>query len=390
MTSPAAVLIDQPDALLDVCAALQSLDWVALDTEFLREDTYYPRLCLLQLGWPDGVVCIDPLRIPDLAPLFAALARPTLLKVLHACRQDLEVLHHLSGQVIAPIFDTQIAAPLLGLPEQLGYGALVERRLGLSIDKAHTRADWSRRPLPAAWLDYAGDDVRHLAALYPGLRDELIARERLGWLEAPFARLVDPASFIIDPDHAWQRLRGAERMNPRQRGALARITAWRERTAREVDRPRGWLIKDESLLDIARALPMDREALGSIRGLSERVVGRYCEALLREIAAGTEQPLSQEASPRRPQSSARAEARVDAAMAVVRLLAAEADVNPSLLASRKSLELWLEGEEESGWLDGWRGSILARGLNDFRNGRLVLRIGPEGLELAPVETESLA
>lgn len=375
-------LIDTEAGLLDVAQSLASQEWVAVDTEFLREETYFAKLCLLQLAWPTRVVCIDPLALPRLEPLWEALARPTLLKVLHACRQDLEIFAQKSGSAMTPVFDTQVAAPLLGLPEQMSYAALVERRLGINLDKAHTRADWSKRPLPAAWLDYAADDVRHLAALYPGLRADLEARGRLEWLAAEFIELAASAARITAPEEAWQRLRGTERLNPRQRGALVQLAAWRERTARDLDRPRGWMLKDESLVDIARALPKDAEALRGIRGLNDKVLGRHGSAILAAVAAGSATPVNAEAGPRRG-SPFEDDALVDAVMAVVRILANEAEVNPSLLANRKALEAWLMGEAPADWLSGWRGNILAQGLNDFRAGRLGLQVGPRGLELVP-------
>jgi len=373
-------LVSTPDALGDLCRRLDALEWVALDTEFLREETYYPRLCLLQVGWPDGVACVDPLAGLDPMPLFEALMRPGLIKVLHASRQDLEMLGYLCGRVPAPIFDTQIAAPLLGLPEQMGYAALVERRLGIQLDKAHTRADWARRPLPPAWIEYAADDVRHLAAIFPALRAELAERGRLDWLEPEFARLADVSTYQVDPAEAWRRLKGTERLNPRQRGALAALAEWRERTAQTADRPRGWILKDETLVDIARALPADREALAGIRGLPERTLGRHAEALLAAVAAGRSLPGNAGVAPRRAALTGPQEALIDAAMAVVRLAAARADINPSLLASRKQLELWVAGETEGDeLLDGWRAAILRAPLTALREGRLGLRASPTGL-----------
>jgi ribonuclease D len=379
--SPIQVVTTAP-ALADLTRQLAQLDWVALDTEFLREETYYPQLCLLQVGWPGHAVCVDPMAGVDLSPLFAALCRPGLLKVLHASRQDLELLHHCTGSVPAPVFDTQLAAPLIGLPEQMGYAALVESRLNLQLEKAHTRADWSRRPLPEAWLAYAADDVRHLCALYPGLRDELARRGRLAWLEPEFARLAEPSAYVVEPAQAWRRLKGTERLNPRQRGALVALAEWRERTAQSADRPRGWILKDDALLDIARASPTDREALSGIRSLPERTLGRHAEALLAAVAAGRAEPVAVTASVRRTALDVAQEALVDVAMGLIRLIAARADINPALLASRRHLERWVAGDEEvdQELLEGWRAALLAGPLTALREGRLALRAGAQGLE----------
>jgi len=373
-------LIDSSAGLHDLCRRLEPLAWVAMDTEFLREETYYPKLCLLQLGWPGGLACVDPLAGLDLTPLVTALMRPDLLKVLHACRQDLEMLGHLWGAVPGPIFDTQLAAPLLGFPEQMGYAALVERRLGIQLDKAHTRADWTRRPLPPAWLEYAADDVRHLAAIFPSLQAELAERGRLAWLRPEFARLAELSAYQIDPVDAWRRLKGTDRLNPRQRGAVVALAEWRERTAQSADRPRGWILKDETLIDIARALPADREALAGIRGLPERTLARHGESLLAAVAAGRT-VAGTPVAPRRAPLDECHEALVDAAMAVVRLAAARADINPALLASRRQLELWVAGEAvDDGLLEGWRAAILRAPLMALREGRLGLRAGLAGLE----------
>jgi ribonuclease D len=380
MSTQPIELVSTQDAVSDLSRRLAALEWVALDTEFLREETYYPRLCLLQLGWPGGVACVDPLLGLDLEPLVRALVRPELLKVWHASRQDLEMLAHLWGSVPAPLFDTQLAAPLVGLPEQMGYAALVERRLGIQLDKAHTRADWTRRPLPPAWLEYAADDVRHLAAIFPGLRDELARRGRLAWLEPEFSRLADRSAYQVDPAEAWRRLKGTERLNPRQRGAVVLLAEWRERTAQAADRPRGWILKDETIIDIARALPADREALAGIRGLPERTLARHGEALLAAVAAGRSVPGSP-AGLRRAPLGEEQEALVDAAMAVVRLAAARADINPSLLASRRQLELWVAGEAmDEELLEGWRAAILRAPLTALKEGRLGLRARGGGLE----------
>jgi len=172
------VLIDQPDALAKACAQLQSAEWLALDTEFLRERTYYPRLCLVQIAVPGHIFCIDPLAVPDLGPLFELLFREDLLKVVHAGRQDFEIFHHLAGRVPAPVFDTQLAAPLLGYGDQIGYGNLVRERLGVQLGKAHTRTDWSQRPLSDDQVRYAADDVRYLAELFPTAADFVADLER--------------------------------------------------------------------------------------------------------------------------------------------------------------------------------------------------------------------
>ena len=187
--------IDTSDDLVDLCLQLQSEEWLAVDTEFLRESTYFPKLCLLQIATPQFVACIDTISINEINSLVDLIYNPNITKVMHAARQDMEIFYHMRGTVPQPIFDSQLAAPLLGHPEQIGYAALVEAFLGVHLNKAHTRTDWSHRPLSHAQLQYAADDVRYLAQLYPLLRGKLEQMERLSWLSDDFAALADPSQY---------------------------------------------------------------------------------------------------------------------------------------------------------------------------------------------------
>lgn len=186
--------IDPPDDLLEFCAAIKGAGWIAFDTEFIREKSYYPRLCLVQVGVPGRLACIDPLALDDLSPLLDVLYHRSAVKVLHACSQDLEIFFHLKGDVPRPVFDTQLAAPLLGLPEQMGYGNFVAEMLGLTLDKAQARTDWSRRPLENSQLSYAADDVRYLAEIYPKITERLSELGRLEWLNSEFAEYERPSA----------------------------------------------------------------------------------------------------------------------------------------------------------------------------------------------------
>ena len=199
--------IDNSEKLHDLITRLQTAEWIALDTEFIREKTYYPRLCLIQIASKDLLACIDPLALPDLQPFLDWLNDPKRLKVLHAAWQDLEIFHHLGrGQVPSPIFDTQIAAAVLGLGDQLGYARLVEESLGVVLDKSQSRTDWARRPLTTAQLDYAIDDVRYLRDVYVKMRHQLEKLGRLKWLDKPFQKLADPTTYAVDPRHSWERV----------------------------------------------------------------------------------------------------------------------------------------------------------------------------------------
>ena len=242
-------LIDTDAALADLCRALDGSAWIALDTEFLRERTYYARLCLIQIGAPGIVACIDPLALEQLEPLHALLENPHLRKVLHAARQDLEVFNDLRGIVPAPLFDTQIAAAYLGYDDQIGYAALVTAITGVTLDKTHTRTDWSARPLSAAQHRYAEDDVRYLMPVYEALHERLAASGRLAWLAEDCARLTDSGAVRerSRPRRGDVCGRGAELPAVNQQ-MLRALAAWREQTAQTRNLPRGWVLRDEVLV----------------------------------------------------------------------------------------------------------------------------------------------
>ncbi|MFO8154832.1 MAG: ribonuclease D [Pseudomonadota bacterium] len=282
-------VVDTPEALAALLPELRAAPWLALDTEFTRERTYYARLCLIQIATPDETVhCIDPLAL-DPTPLAAILSDPAITKVFHAAGQDLEILNRAFGAPPSPVFDTQIAATALGLGEQIGYARLVETRLGIQLEKGHSRADWSRRPLTPALLEYAIDDVRYLARLYPDLRAELEAHDGHEWAAGEHRRLADPEAYVNDPVDAWRRLRPRPPLDGPGRGILQALAAWREREARRRDLPRGWVVNDALLLDIARRRPTTPEAVATRRGAAKLDPGTVA-ALAGLVAEVLEQP----------------------------------------------------------------------------------------------------
>lgn len=231
-------IITNPDGLADLAERLAGTAVIALDTEFLRESTYRAQLCLLQMTDGGGPLCVDPLAIEDLTPLAPALRSPASLKVMHASRQDIEVLIPAVGMV-QPLFDTQIAAALAGMPAQIGYAELVRRLLGVELSKAHTRTDWSRRPLAAEQIAYALDDVRHLPALAERLDAELERLGRRRWLDEELGALADPRTYSVEPDRAWLRVKGLQGLDPARARLAQELAAWREGRAIERNRPRG-------------------------------------------------------------------------------------------------------------------------------------------------------
>jgi ribonuclease D len=351
-------LIDTDAALADLCRALDGSAWIALDTEFLRERTYYARLCLIQIGAPGLVACIDPLALEQLEPLHALLENPRLRKVLHAARQDLEVFNDLRGAVPAPLFDTQIAAAYLGYDDQIGYAALVTAITGVTLDKTHTRTDWSARPLSAAQHRYAEDDVRYLMPVYEALHERLAASDRLAWLAEDCARLTDPALYASDPAEAWRRLRAGAELPAANQQMLRTLATWREQTAQTRNLPRGWVLRDEVLFELARHAPQTRTALVSIRGLEDGARERWGDAILASIEAGRRAeplPIWERQAPPTPEQTALGKRLME----TVRGVAREHELAPALLATRREIDKLVRGADPASVLHGWRAELLA-------------------------------
>ncbi len=351
---PKILYVDTSAELEELVETLAGAPWLAVDTEFMREKTYFPQLCLIQVATPEILACIDPLALEDLASLFPVLAAADTLKIFHAGRQDIELFYHLTGAVPTPLFDTQIAASLLGMGEQPGYAAAVNQVLGVELAKDHTRADWSRRPLAPEVIDYALDDVRYLGALYEHLCRRLDELGRSRWVEPEFAELADPARLKPDPHDAWRKVKGSNRLKTKQLAVLQALASWRERLAMDADRPKQWIIRDEVLVECARHMPADLGRLERIRGINEQIMQRNGAALLDVIRAGREQAPPDAGERRPPRLSAAQEATVDLLLATVRLCGDREDISPGNLANRKDLEALLRGERDIPLLHGWR------------------------------------
>lgn len=351
----AAPLSDSP-SVAALAARLAEAPWIALDTEFLRERTYRPQLCLLQLATAREALCVDPLADVRLEPLTPVLASATVPKILHAARQDLEVLWPVFGPVM-PVFDTQIAAALTGLPAQIGYSELVRRMLGVELAKAETRTDWSRRPLSAAQLHYAIDDVAHLGPLRDALGEKLDRLGRLSWLEAELQGLADPARLFVAPEKAHERLRWSGELDPDRARLAQRLAAWREQRASDKNRPRTWILDDAALRAITLRVPRSREALAAIEELTPGFIERSGEAILRLIAE-TELPqvLPPPAARGRPDPAV--QAHVKRLSDIVQRRARELELAPEVLATRRELESIVRGERDAEVLQGWRREVI--------------------------------
>ena len=354
---PASLLVTDPAQLTDATASFAGLPAIALDTEFMRERTYYARLCLLQLAGGGRIALVDPLAITDLSPVAALLGDTAQVKILHAARQDLEVLYPLLGGVAAPVFDTQIAAALLGHPAQMGYGELVAKITGIVLTKGHARTDWARRPLSPEQLHYAADDVRHLETLRDELGTRLDALGRLPWLQEDCRALQDPALYVTEPERAWQRFKGADRLVPQERAALRALAAWREARAMRRNLPRGWILTDETLRDAARLRPATLAALAALPGIAAGTVERSERELLDVIAAARPEEGEAPAAPAEERLTPEENALLRRLQDRLRGIGAELGIQPEVLATRRELTALLRGERTLPVLAGWRREV---------------------------------
>lgn len=375
--------IDTPDQLVKLCEQIKKESWLALDTEFLREKTYYPKFCLLQIATPEWVACVDPIALPNLDQLFEAIYNPAIVKVFHSCRQDLEIFFQWTGTLPTPIFDTQVAAPLLGFQDNPGYAMLVSSLLSVNLNKAHTRADWSKRPLTEAEIEYAADDVIYLCQIYQLMVQKLTALGRIDWLKNDFAELTNPALYTVEPEKAWFRIKGKNKLTGKQLSIIQTLAEWREKTAQAEDRPKSWLLRDELLFDLAKLQPETVQELANVRGINERAVSRYGKELCQLItAAKNRPPLPLHEKDRSAKKTQQQEAILDILTALVRVRAEENALNPTILASRKDLEeLLSNADDECPLLHGWRYTMAGKELVGLIKGELLLGIDSDRLAI---------
>jgi ribonuclease D len=352
-----AKIVTTAAGLEDLLADLDAEAAIGLDTEFMRERTYRAELCLLQLTTRRGPVCIDPLAVPDLTPLAAALGPGGPPVVLHAGRQDLEVLVPTLGP-LAPLFDTQIAAALCGHPAQVGYAELVRRVLGHEVPKGQTRTDWSRRPLSIEQVEYALDDVRHLLPLRERLLVALEDLGRTGWLAEELATLERLDVVTVDAGRAWLRFRGTEGWDEGRLRLLKSLAAWRELRAVARNRPRGWILDDTVLREIVMRVPRDRPGLMRIEGMTEGIVRHAGDELLALVEAARV-PDPAPPLPKRERPDPALTARTKRLTEVAQAAAQRLGVATELLATRRVLEEIARGADPVVVLGGWRADVLA-------------------------------
>lgn len=357
------LLVDRSERLAPALGALGRPAFLALDTEFVRERTYFPRLCLVQVADPDArhVLLVDPIRVEDLAPLAALIADAQLPKVIHAARQDLEALLPLTGSPAAPVFDTQVAAGLLGFPAQVGYGELVRQVLGVELEKGHARTDWAARPLKPAQLAYAADDVRFLGPVATELRSRLEAAGRLEWALEDCAPLSDPATYRAAPEDAWRRFKGLDRLSPEERAVIRDLARWREERAVRRNLPRGWILPDDTLREIARLRPRTAAALAQAGSLPGGAGSRLAAEILEVVASARPEPEA----PGAPGEERLTPEQLDAMKRLQETLQAaarELRLSPEVLATRRDLTAIVRGARDVAPLSGWRRAAIGEAL----------------------------
>jgi ribonuclease D len=360
-----------------LAAEIAHAPYLALDTEFMRDQTYWPKLCLIQVASPDTEAIIDPLADGiDLGAFYALLEKPELVKVLHAARQDIEIFFHQGETIPAPLFDTQIAAMVCGFGDAASYETLTRRLASAEVDKSARFTDWSRRPLSARQLDYALADVTHLRTIYEALSAQLERSGRSSWVKEEIAALQDPTLYRLDPDGAWRRLK-ARSSNKRFLAMLASIAAWREREAQERDVPRNRILRDEALTEIAAHPPDSIDALERIRAVPRGfAASRMGRALMDAIEQGRNAPPPEAVVPDRPRRKREpSPATVDLLRTLLRLRADEAGVAHRLIANAEDIERLAAYEDDGvAALHGWRAEVFGNDAIALRKGELALAV----------------
>ncbi len=383
-------LIADTASLAAFCQRLQGVPYITVDTEFVREKTYWPQLCLVQVAGPNEAWAIDPLAPDmDLTPLYDLMADRSILKVFHAARQDVEIFHHQAGAIPAPLFDTQVAAMVCGFGDSVSYETLAAQLAHVKIDKSLRFTDWALRPLSDRQLHYALSDVTHLRLAYEKLRKRLDRDGRSDWLGEEMAVLTDPKTYCVEPGESWRRLKPRS-SSPRFLMVLKELAAWREREAQERDLPRQRVLRDEALMEIAAHAPTTVEELSRTRGLSKGLAeGRQGTALLEAVAQALATPESAWPEPAERNDLPRGLGPVvDLLKVMLKLKCDQHDVAQKLVASSADIEaIAADDNAEVAALHGWRRTIFGEDALRLKHGRIGVALAKDGksLRLIPLE-----
>ena len=380
--------IETNQQLVGFCDKIKTADYCTIDTEFVREKTYYPILSLIQIASEQHMACIDPLAVEDFDPLIALLQRQELVKVFHSPSQDLEILYQYFSSMPEPIFDTQLAAAVLGYDHQIGYAELVNAITGVKLDKKHTRANWNRRPLSQDEIDYAMDDVRYLLPVYQSLKKQLDSKNRAAWIEKDLLAMTSVSTYLVEMSDLWKRLKGVQKLKGVELQIARFLCQWREQMAQRKNLPRRWIVKDEILIEIARLKPTILSDLDSIhdRGdaRNDKFFAKHAETLLQLARDAQNSPASE--WPRheaRNSVTIHQQALGDCLMALCRVIAEENQIALATLATRKDIDSLITNRKNSRLSQGWRFTMAGERLMNFIHGQSVLGVRDNQIEIKP-------
>jgi ribonuclease D len=376
------IYIDSSEKLANFCSSIEAADYCVIDTEFVREKTYYPILALIQIATDQHMGCIDPLAFDCFEPFIKLLQNPDLIKVFHSSSQDLEILFQNYDQIPTPVFDTQLAAAVLGYNHQISYADLVQNVTGVHLEKKYTRANWVHRPLTEGELDYAMDDVRYLMPVYRHLKSELEVKQRGPWIEKEFQKMSAESSYELDSSKLWKKLKGVQKLKGIQLQIASLLCEWREQLAQKKNLPKRWVIKDELIIDIARLKPSSATELASIRDVNQKFVEQNAMTVLDAINKA--QAMDSSEWPKHEKSRALTSGQQsvgDCLMALCREIAEENDIALATLATRKDIDNLIINRKNSELSQGWRFEMAGEKLLKFIHGQTGIAAGESGIKL---------
>ena len=377
--------IDSNAQLAEFCGKINNAGYCAIDTEFVREKTYYAVLALIQVASEKHMACIDPLTIDNFDPFIALIQNRELIKVFHSPSQDLEILFQRFSCMPQPVFDTQLAAAVLGYDHQIGYADLVNQITGIKLEKKHTRANWSRRPLAEDEINYAMDDVRYLLPVYQTLKTELEDKKRYAWIEKDLLAMTSVSNYQIETADLWRRLKGVQKLRGVELQIARHLCQWREQMAQQINLPRRWVVKDDLIIEIARLKPSKVIDLDSIRDVNVKFIEKHGNRILQIVATAQDTPTSKWPQHDVKQSlSTPQQALGDCLMALCRIIAEDNQIAVATLATRKDIDSLITDRKNSRLSQGWRFSLAGEKLLNFLHGQSALSVSDEQIRLSPL------
>ncbi len=377
--------IDSSAQLAEFCGKINNAGYCAIDTEFVREKTYYAVLALIQVASEKHMACIDPLTIDNFDPFIALIKNRDLLKVFHSPSQDLEILFQRFSCMPQPVFDTQLAAAVLGYDHQIGYADLVNQITGIKLEKKHTRANWSRRPLAGVEINYAMDDVRYLLPVYQTLKTELEDKKRYAWIEKDLLAMTSISNYQIETADLWRRLKGVQKLRGVELQIARHLCQWREQMAQQKNLPRRWVVKDDLIIEISRLKPSKVIDLDSIREINEKFIEKHGNRILQIVATAQDTPtLKWPLHDVKQSLSTSQQALGDCLMALCRIIAEDNQIAVATLATRKDIDNLITDRKNSRLSQGWRFSLAGEKLLNFIHGQSMLSVSDKQIQLSPL------